>query len=78
MLTKYQYEKLLDSLKLISRSIHVMAKETNDSNRAEAELLASDLVDRMFRDIKEMVDGFVPDSHTGHIDTVLKEKKWFH
>lgn len=73
MLTKYQYEKLLDSLKVISRSIHVMAKETNDSNRAEAELLAGDLVDRMFRDIKEMLDGFVPESHEGHIDTIIKE-----
>lgn len=72
-LSKYDYEKLLDGLKLISRSIHVVAKETNDTNRHEAELLACDIVDRVFRDIKEMADDFVPESHDGHIDTVVKE-----
>ena len=73
MLTKYDYEKLLDSLKLISRSIHVVAKETNDNNRHEAELLACDIVDRTFRDIKEMTEGFIPESHEGHIDTLENE-----
>jgi len=69
-INKYQYEKLLDGIKLISRAIHVVAKETNDSNRHEAELLACDIVDRHFRDIKELKDGFVPESHNGHIDTI--------
>ena len=72
-LSKYDYEKLLDSLKLISRSIHVVAKETNDKNRHEAELLACDIVDRHFRDIKEMAEDFVPEEHSGHIDTIIKE-----
>jgi len=74
-LNKYNYEKLLDGLKLISRSIHVIAKETNDANRHEAELLSCDIVDRVFRDIKEMKEGFIPEEHTGHIDTIVKGEK---
>ena len=72
-INKYQYEKLLDGLKLISRSIHVVARETNDTNRHEAELLACDIVDRHFRDIKELVDEFILESHEGHINTIIKE-----
>ena len=67
-LSKYDYEKLLDGIKLISRVIHVVASETNDKNRHEAELLASDIVDRLYRDIKEMTEGFIPIEHEGHIE----------
>lgn len=67
-LSHYDYTKILDDLKLISRAIHVVARETNDTNRKEAELLACDIVDRMFRDIKEMKEDFIPTEHDGHVE----------
>lgn len=73
MLNNYDYTKLIDGLKLVSRAIHIVARETNDTNRHEAELLACDIVDRIFRDIKEMTKGFVPVEHDGHINPVAEK-----
>jgi len=67
-LSNYDYEKLLDDIKLISRAIKVVSRETNDSNRQEAASLACDIVDRLYRDVKELRDGFKPISHTGHVE----------
>ena len=72
-LSNYDYTKLLDGLKLIARSIHVVANEINDLNRHEAELLATDIVDRVFRDIKEMAEDFIPVEHDGSIEQIIRK-----
>ena len=53
-LDKYDYTKLLDSLKLITRSFKIVIRENNKKKREFAGLLASDLIDRLYRDIKEI------------------------
>lgn len=55
-LDKYDYEKLLDDLKLISRSQKIIVQENNKKKREFAGLLTEDLMTRLFRDIKEMHD----------------------
>ncbi|MGD2071960.1 MAG: hypothetical protein PVG65_00515 [Candidatus Thorarchaeota archaeon] len=72
-LSKYNYEKLVDGIKLIARAIRVVADENNDKKRQEAQLLASDIVDRHFRDIEEIA-GIEKDSYTGHINGDNNEK----
>ena len=66
-LSKYDYQKLLDGIKLISRAIKVVADEINDKKRQEARLLASDIIDRYFRDIKEIA-GIKNEEYEGHIE----------
>lgn len=53
-LDKYDYEKLLDDLKLISRSCRIVRDEKNQTKRIFAHQLTDDLMTRIFRDIKEM------------------------
>jgi hypothetical protein len=66
-LNNYDYTKLLHMIKLISKAIHIIRDENNQNNRVYACGLAQDLVDLLFRDIKEMTEGFVPNEHEGHI-----------
>lgn len=72
-ISQYDYEKLLDGIKLIARAIRVIADENNDNKRQEARLLASDIVDRHFRDIKE-VAGIDQEEYSGHINGDKNEK----
>lgn len=53
-LDKYDYEKLLDDIKLISRSIKIITEEANAEKRKYVSKLTEDLVTRLYRDIKEM------------------------
>jgi len=53
-LDKYDYEKLLDDLKLVSRSIKITVEEKNYIKRKYNALLTDNLMTRLFRDIKEM------------------------
>lgn len=55
-LEKYDYEKLLDDIKLISRSVSIILNENNPDNRKRAGILTEDLITRLYRDIKEMHD----------------------
>jgi len=74
-LNKYDFEKLLDDIKLISKSIKIIADENNPDNRRYACGLAEDLVSRMYRDIKEMSDVQRTDGHGGKIqDGQIKEE----
>jgi len=62
---KYDFEKLLDDIKLISKSIKIIRDENNPDNRNYACGLANDLISRLFRDIKEMTTKF-PKNGKGH------------
>ena len=66
-ISHYDYEKLLDNLKLISKSIKIIRDENNPENRRFACGLTEDLVDHLFRDIKE-VAGLEQQEHKGHIE----------
>ena len=66
-LSSYDYEKLIDNLKLISKSIKIIRDENNPENRRFACGLTEDLVDHLFRDIKEIA-GNQSEKHNGHIN----------
>lgn len=53
-LDNYDYTKLLDDIKLISRSTKIIVQENNKEKREFAGLLTEDLITRLFRDVKEM------------------------
>ena len=53
-LDKYDYEKLLDDLKLISKSVKIIRDENYKKKREFACGLTENLITRLFRDIKEM------------------------
>lgn len=53
-LDNYDYTKLLDDIKLISRSTKIIVQESNKKKREFAGLLTEDLITRLFRDVKEM------------------------
>jgi len=55
-LNRYDFEKLLDDIKLISKSIKIVRDENNPTNREFACGLTQDLVDRLYRDMEEMKD----------------------
>jgi len=56
LLDKYNYEKLLDDIKLITRSHKIVRDENNKKKRDFASLLTENLLTRLFRDIREMAD----------------------
>lgn len=56
MLNKFQYEKILDDLKLITKSVKIIREENNPDNRKYACGLTEDLINRLYRDITEMKD----------------------
>jgi len=62
---KYDFEKLLDDIKLISKSIKIIRDENNPDNRNYACGLANDLISRLYKDIKEMTDE-APTNGKGH------------
>jgi len=62
---KYDFEELLDDLKLISKSIKIIRDENNPDNRNYACGLANDLISRLYRDIKEMTSK-IPTNGKGH------------
>jgi hypothetical protein len=64
-LEKYDFEKLLDDIKLISKTIKIITDENNPENRKYACGLADDLVSRLYRDLKEMRDK-APRNGRGH------------
>jgi len=53
-LQKEEFEQLLDDIKIISRAVKVVANENNDTKRQFAKLLVSDLVDRLYNDLRKM------------------------
>ena len=55
-LKKYDVEKLLDDLKLVSKSVKIVTDENNQDNRRFAYGLTEDLINRLYRDIQEMAD----------------------
>ena len=64
-LEKYDFEKLLDDIKLISRSIHVVIEEEDIKKRKYAGLLTENLLTRLYRDIREMHED-VPSNGKGY------------
>jgi len=66
-LSNYDYQKLLDNLKLISKSIKIIRDENNPDNRKFACGLTEDLVDHLYRDIREIA-GVEQNDHDGHIE----------
>lgn len=64
-LEKYDFEKLLDDIKLISRSVGIILNENDPENRKRAGLLTEDLVSRLYRDLKEMTKD-IPRNGKGH------------
>jgi hypothetical protein len=53
-LNEYDFNKLLDDIKLVSRAIKIARDENNPTNRDYACLLVNDLIVRFNRDMKEM------------------------
>lgn len=53
-MTQRDYEKVLDDLKLVSKSIKIVRDENNPENRKFACGLTEDLVNRIYRDVTEM------------------------
>ena len=68
---KYDSTKLLDDIKIISKSVRIVKEENNPDNRKYACGVVEDLLNRLWNDISEMTEGFVqPDQYdgTGHVD----------
>lgn len=72
-MTQRDYEKVLDDLKLVSKSIKIVRDENNPDNRRFACGLTEDLVNRIYRDITEMYDVGVGKTPSQSFDGVLKE-----
>lgn len=71
-LDNYNFEKLLDDIKLISRSVKIIINENDQAKRDFAGLLTDNLITRLYRDIKEMHET-IP--HTDGYGGYLNEKK---
>lgn len=54
-LDKKQYEQILDDIKIIAKASKVVCDENDQISRKYAFGLLSDLVDRLYRDTKEML-----------------------
>ena len=64
-LDKYDFEKLLDDIKLIARSVQIVIKEDDVAKRKYAGLLTENLLTRLYRDIREMYDEMPQDKGYG-------------
>lgn len=53
---KKDYERLLDILKITMRTIKVIRDENNPENRKTACALAEDMLNHLFRDIKDVYE----------------------
>ena len=75
-LEKYDYEKLLDDIKLISRSVSIILNENDPDNRKRAGILTEDLITRLYRDIKEMHDVAprTDKGYGGYLNDEMKEE----
>lgn len=73
-LDKYDYEKLLDDCKLISRSSKIVRDEKNQVKRNFAHKLQEDLMTRLFRDIREMHE-IAPRNGRGYGGYLNEEKE---
>ena len=75
-LTKYDYEKLLDDIKLISRTACLLFLEKNNDNKTRAFQLFEDLITRLYRDIKEMHEMAPCDEngYGGYISDEIKDE----
>lgn len=71
-MVKRDYERILDGLKIASRLIKVIRDENNPENRKSACSLAEDMLNHVFRDVKEVYETTHPQndttSFTGTID----------
>ena len=56
MLNKKQYEQILDDIKIIAKASKVVTDENDQNKRQYAFGLLSNLVDRLYSDIKEMLE----------------------
>ncbi len=73
-LDKYDYEKLLDDIKLISRAVKIIECENDPDNKKRASNHVSDLLTRLFRDIKEMHEDIdKTKTYGGYLDDDGKE-----
>jgi len=70
-LNTYNYEKLLDDIKLISRSCKIIVGESNGKKREFAGTLTEDLITRLFRDIEEMHTD-KPHKQDAHFTGIIK------
>lgn len=75
-LTKYDYEKLLDDIKLISRTAYLLFLEKNPDKKRRVFQLFEDLITRLYRDIKEMHESAPSDGngYGGYISDEIKEE----
>ncbi|MHA1844455.1 MAG: hypothetical protein ACTSWG_03160 [Candidatus Helarchaeota archaeon] len=66
MFKPYDAQKLLDDIKIISKSVNIARKENNPENKNYAFGLTENLLNRLANDIQEMTEGFVqPDKYDG-------------
>ncbi len=72
-LDKYDFEKLIDDLKLISKSGKIVRDENNKEKRYYNHQLLDDLITRLFRDIKEMHE-IAPHNGRGYGGYLNEEK----
>ena len=72
-LNVYDFQKLIDDIKLISRSIKIVVEEDDYTKRKFDALLTENLMTRLFRDIKEMHE-IAPDNNRGYGGYLDEEK----
>lgn len=66
MFKKYESTKLLDDIKIISKSVKIAKDENNPENRNFACGVVEDLLNRLWNDIEEMTEGWVqPEEYDG-------------
>jgi len=53
---KRDYERILDDLKIVSKIIKIIRDENNPENKRFTCSLAEDVINRIFRDVKEVYD----------------------
>jgi len=53
-INQIDYTRLLDDIKLISRSVKIMCEEDNYEKRKYDFILSEDLINRLYEDIKEI------------------------
>ena len=64
--SSYDKQKIIDDLKILAKSIQVVADENNDEKRRFAKDLAIDIATRLANDIGEMTHGWVkPEEYKG-------------
>lgn len=68
---KRDYERILDDLKIVSKIVKIIRDENNPENKKFTCSLAEDVINRIFRDVKEVYDATHPQNDTTSYGGIL-------